>query len=101
MQLSPDTQVGPRLRVHHGYGLVVNAKTVIGADVELRQCTTIGARGISDGAPRIEDGVSVGANAIVIGPVVVGRNSTVGAGAVVVRDVDANTKVVGNPARCL
>lgn len=101
MELSPDTNVGPRLRIHHGYGLVVHAKTVIGADVELRQSTTIGSRRRGGNAPTIEDGVSIGANAVVIGGIVVGENAIIGAGAVVTKDVPADTSVVGNPAKWL
>ena len=51
--------------------------------------------------PRIGDNVSVGANAVIIGPIRIGNNVTVGAGAVVVKDVPDNAVVVGNPARLI
>ena len=48
---------------------------------------------------RIEDGVWIGANAIILGGVTIGRNAVVGAGAVVTRDVSENSIAAGNPAR--
>jgi len=47
----------------------------------------------------VEDGASLGANAVLVAPVRVGRHALVGAGAVVTRDVPAHGVVVGNPAR--
>ena len=41
----------------------------------------------------------IGAGATILPGVTVGENAVVGAGSVVTRDVEANTVVVGNPAR--
>jgi UDP-2-acetamido-3-amino-2,3-dideoxy-glucuronate N-acetyltransferase len=49
----------------------------------------------------VEDGATVGANAILVAPVRVGRFAFVGAGAVVTRDVPAHALVAGNPARVI
>lgn len=48
---------------------------------------------------RLDDGVSIGAGAIILPGVRIGRDAMVGAGAVVTRDVPAHAIVVGNPAR--
>src|SRR6476659_1999613 len=48
---------------------------------------------------RVEDRVSIGANATILPGVTLGRNAMVGAGAVVTRSVPPNAIVVGNPAR--
>ncbi len=48
---------------------------------------------------RIDDGVWIGAGAIVTNGVHIGKNAVVGAGSVVIKDVPAYTVVVGNPAR--
>lgn len=47
----------------------------------------------------IEDGVWLGAGAIVTDGVRIGRNAVIGAGAVVTRDIPAGTVAVGIPAR--
>ena len=49
----------------------------------------------------IEDGVLVGANAVVIEGVHVGKNAVVAAGAVVIEDVPENAVVAGCPARII
>ncbi len=48
---------------------------------------------------RIGDRVTIGAGAIVLGPITVGDDAVIGAGAVVVDDVPDGAVVVGNPAR--
>lgn len=47
----------------------------------------------------VEDGVLIGANAVVIEGVRIGKGAVVGAGAVVLEDVPAGAVVTGNPAR--
>jgi predicted dehydrogenase/serine acetyltransferase len=47
----------------------------------------------------IEDGVSIGAGAVILPGIRIGENSLVGAGAVVTSDVPKGSVFVGNPAR--
>lgn len=47
----------------------------------------------------IEDGVSIGAGAIILGGITLHKNAMIGAGSVVTRDVPENELWVGNPAR--
>jgi serine acetyltransferase len=101
IDLPPDVEVGPGLAIFHGTGLVVHSSTVIGSDVLLRHGITLGALGDEDesAGPRIGDRVSIGAGAIVLGPITVDDDAVIGAGAVVVDDVPPGGVVVGNPAR--
>jgi acetyltransferase-like isoleucine patch superfamily enzyme len=46
-----------------------------------------------------EEDVFIGTGAVVIPRITIGAGATVGAGAIVIRDVEAGTTVVGNPAR--
>lgn len=48
---------------------------------------------------RVEDGASIGANAVVLPGLTIGAGAMVGAGAVVTKDVPPGATVVGNPAR--
>lgn len=99
MELDWRLSVGERLRIFHGYCLVIHPATRIGKDVTLRHGVTLGNKQPGGGAPEIGDGVEVGANAIIIGPVKVGDGATIGAGAVVTKDVPPRTVVAGNPAK--
>ncbi|WP_423724204.1 serine O-acetyltransferase [Arthrobacter gengyunqii] len=92
------TRIGPRLSIHHGLGVVVNAKTVIGSDVTIRQGVTLGNKA-GGAAPVLGDAVEIGASALVIGAVEIGSQAVVGAGAVVTKSVRSCATVVGNPAR--
>jgi serine acetyltransferase len=101
IELRTTTRVGAGLGLHHGVGLVVNDRVVIGANCVLRQNTTIGNREDDSEAPILEDGVNVGANVVILGGVRIGRGATIGAGAVVIADVAPGATMVGNPARAV
>lgn len=79
----------------HPQGIVIHSQTQIGRDVVIGHQVTLGGRGVSPGAPIIEDGVYIGAGAKILGRVTVGRGVTVGANAVVTKDVPAGATVVG------
>lgn len=49
----------------------------------------------------VRNGAAIGANSTCIAPVEIGEWSLVGAGSVVTKDVEAHSKVGGNPARPL
>jgi acetyltransferase-like isoleucine patch superfamily enzyme len=49
----------------------------------------------------IDKGVSIGANATIIGPLSLGTYAMIGAGSVVTKDVAPFTLVAGNPARVI
>ena len=49
----------------------------------------------------LEENVSIGSNATIMGGVTIGKNSIIGAGSVVTKDVPENVIYAGNPARFL
>ena len=64
---------------------------------------TLGGTGKDHGKrhPTLEENVVVGAGAKVLGAITVGTNTRIGAGSVVLRDVDADSTVVGIPGRVI
>jgi serine O-acetyltransferase len=76
--------IGPGLFIEHGFATTLTARTV-GRDCRVNQQVTVGHTG--RGQPVIGDRVSIGAGAVVVGPVTVGDDACIGANATVVRDV--------------
>ena len=99
IEIPPLTQIGEGLALHHGQGLVVNNKAVIGKGCTLRHGVTIGNKGADDACPVLKDGVDVGANAIILGAITIGKGAVIGAGAVVTKDVPNGSIMIGNPAK--
>lgn len=95
-------RVGRRVRLEHFGGMVLSAQW-IGDDVIIRQNTTFGISGLGglQDRPVIEDGVEIGAGAVIIGSVRVGTRAIIGANAVVTRDVPPGAVAGGVPARVL
>ncbi len=71
----------------------------IGDRVTLFQGVTLGGTGFARGKrhPTVEDDVTVGSGAKLLGPVTVGHGAKVGANTVVIEDVPPRSTVVGNP----
>jgi serine O-acetyltransferase len=80
----------------HPLGIVIHSGTQIGENVIIGHQVTLGGRDLTNAAPRVEDGVYIGAGAKILGGVRIGRGATVGANAVVTKDVSAGATVVGS-----
>ena len=101
IEIHPGAQIGRRLVIDHGTGIVIGETTQIGDDCLLYQGVTLGGTGKDVGKrhPTIGNNVVIGAGAKVLGPFTVGDNSKIGASAVVLKAVPPNCTVVGNPGR--
>jgi serine O-acetyltransferase len=101
IEIHPGAQIGRRFFIDHGMGVVIGETAEVGDDVMLYHGVTLGGRSDNPGKrhPTVEDGVTIGAGARVLGPVRVGAGTQVGANAVVVKDVPAGVVVVGIPGR--
>jgi serine O-acetyltransferase len=99
VEIHPAAQIGTDFFIDHGSGVVIGETAEIGDRVTLYQGVTLGGTGFARGKrhPTLEDNVTVGSGAKLLGPVTVGRNAKVGANTVVVEDIPAETTVVGNP----
>jgi serine O-acetyltransferase len=101
IEIHPGAIIGPGFFIDHGMGTVIGETAEIGADVTLYHNVTLG--GVSwervKRHPTLGDHVVVGAGAQVLGPIVIGSYSRIGANSVVVKDVPANSVVVGVPGR--
>src|SRR6185369_14659646 len=98
IELLPFLKIGHRLRLFHGYALVIHPSSVIGDDVTMRHCTTLGNKNTGGKGPQIGDRVNIGCNTVIIGEISIGNDVTIGAGSVVIKDVASGEIVAGNPA---
>jgi len=91
---------------HNGLGTIISVSAEIGKGTLIMHNTTIGRVNfktkMSNGrrvvAPIIGENVYIGANAIIIGPVIIGDNAVIGAGSIVVNDVPRNGVVMSKSA---
>ena len=92
-------QIGAGLFIDHGSGVVIGETVTIGDDVTLYQGVTLGGTGFETGKrhPTVQDNVTIGSGAKLLGPIEIGHGAKIGANSVVVRDVPANSTVVGVP----
>ena len=99
IEIHPGAHVGPGLFIDHGMGVVIGETAEVGADVTIYQGVTLGGTGFATGKrhPTVEDNVTIGSGAKLLGPIVVGHGSKIGANTVVIHDVPSNSTVVGNP----
>jgi serine O-acetyltransferase len=93
IEIHPGARIGRRLFIDHGTGVVIGETAVLGDDVTLFHQVTLGATGSPRDTgrrhPCLGDGVLIGANATLLGPITVGDGASIGAQALVVSDVPA------------
>ena len=101
IEIHPGAKIGRRFFIDHGMGVVIGETCEIGDNVTVFQGVTLGGTGKESGKrhPTIEDNVLIATGAKVLGSIVIGENSKVGAGSVVLKDVPANSTVVGIPGK--
>lgn len=101
IEIHPGAQIGEGFFIDHGMGVVIGETAVIGDNVTLYQGVTLGGTGKEKGKrhPTLGNNIVVGTGAKILGNITIGDNSYIGANAVVIKDVPANSTVVGVPGR--
>src|SRR5271163_5218613 len=99
IEIHPSATIGEGMFIDHGVGVVIGETAEIGDDVTLYQGVTLGGTGFASGKrhPTVQDNVTIGSGAKLLGPITIGHGAKIGANSVVITDVPPNTTVVGNP----
>ena len=100
IEIHPGATIGEGFFIDHGTATVIGETSEIGDGVTLFQGVTLGGTGKECGKrhPTLEDSVTVGAHAQILGSITIGEGSVVGAGAIVVDDIPPYCTVVGSKA---
>lgn len=106
IEIQPSAKIGKRVRLIHGLGTVIGSYVRIEDDVTILHQVTIGAKEIKEiysekDVPHVDQGVTIGAGAKILGGIFIGRNSVIGANSVVITDIAANTVAAGIPAKAI
>ncbi len=104
IEIHPGAQIGRRVFIDHGLGVVIGETAVVGDDCTIYQGVTLGGTSLYKGTkrhPTLESGVVVGAGAQILGGFTVGQGAKIGSNAVVIKPIPAGATAVGNPARIL
>ena len=101
IEIHPGAQLGKRVFIDHGMGIVVGETAIIGDDVLIYQGVVLGGTTTNKGKrhPTVEKGVIIGAGAKVMGNITIGEYAKIGTGAVVLKDVPSDSTCVGVPGR--
>ena len=101
-QLGNTTIFGKNVTLGNGgLGTVIHKRAVIGDNVNIGTCVTIGGSTKKYGVPVIGDNTIIATGAKILGPVRVGKNCVIGANAVVIKDIPDNCVAGGVPARII
>ena len=96
IEIHPGAQIGRRLFIDHGMGIVIGETTTIGNDCTIYHNSTLGGTGKDKYKrhPDLGNNVMVGAGSKVLGPIKIGNNVKIGANATVLTDIPDYTTVV-------
>ena len=99
VEIHPGATIGRRVFIDHGMGVVIGETAEIGANVTMYQGVTLGGTGFETGKrhPTVQDNVTIGSGAKLLGPITIGHGAKIGANTVVIHEVPPNSTVVGNP----
>lgn len=103
IDIHPAAQIGRRVFIDHGTGVVIGETTIIEDDVLIYQGVTLGGVSLIQGKrhPTIKQGAVIGAGAKVLGNITIGERAKIGANSVVVKNVPDCSTAIGIPAHVI
>jgi serine O-acetyltransferase len=101
IEIHPGAQLGRRLFIDHGMGIVIGETAIVGDDVTIYHGVTLGGTGKETGKrhPTIGNNVVISAGAKILGNITIGDYSRIGAQSVVLKPVPPHCTVVGIPGK--
>ena len=103
IEIHPGAQIGKRLFIDHGMGIVIGETATIGNNCTIYHGVTLGGTGKDKYKrhPDLGNNVIVGCGAKILGPIKIGNNVKIGAGCVVAIDIPDNATVVMDKPRII
>lgn len=101
IEIHPGAQIGRRLFIDHGMGVVIGETSEIGDDCLIYKGVVLGGTTLvkKKRHPTIGNRVIIGSNSTVLGAITIGDGARIGSGSVVVKPVPSGATVVGVPGR--
>ncbi|NET01528.1 MAG: serine O-acetyltransferase [Sphaerospermopsis sp. SIO1G2] len=103
IEIHPGAKIGKGVFIDHGMGVVIGETAIVGDYTLIYQGVTLGGTGKESGKrhPTVGNYVVVGSGAKVLGNIQISDRVRIGAGSIVLRDVPADSTVVGIPGRII
>ena len=103
IEIHPGAQIGARLVIDHGVGVVIGETAVIGDDCIIFHGVTLGGMKFDPikRHPTVGNKVLIGTGAKVLGPIHIGDGAKIGANAVVTKNVPAGAMAVAPQSEIL
>lgn len=103
IEIHPGAQMGRRVFIDHGMGVVIGETAILGDDVTLYHGVTLGGTSWESAKrhPTLGNRVVVGAGAKVLGPIEIGEDARIGSNSVVVKSVPNKATCIGVPGRII
>lgn len=99
IEIHPAAQLGRRVVIDHGMGVVIGETASVGDDVLIYQGVTLGGVKRNGGKrhPTVGDRVMLGANATLLGPITIGEDAQIGACVTLRQSIPPGTTVREEP----
>jgi len=99
--IAPTAIVGKNFKIVHLGAIVIGRNAILGDNVTIQSCVTIGMKNPSGGMPNIANNVYIGTGAKLLGDIRIGDGCIIGANSVVLNSFKAGSVVAGIPAKMI